>query len=85
MISMIFEGLSLKQIKKNFFGRWESDFNLVGHILLIQITGPLNFFSTNSFILIESLRIFIAASKPAIKCLKLTLETLEQGVKYVQS
>ena len=25
------------------------------------------------------------ASHPAITCLKLTIETLEQGVKYVQS
>ena len=26
-----------------------------------------------------------AASQPAIACSKLTIETLEQGVKYVQS
>ena len=26
-----------------------------------------------------------ATSQPAIKCSKLTIETLEQGVKYVQS
>ena len=25
---IIFQGLSLKQIKKGFFGRWESDFKL---------------------------------------------------------
>ena len=24
---IIFKGLSLKQIKRNFFGRWESEFN----------------------------------------------------------
>ena len=26
----------------------------------------------------------MAQTQPAIKCLKLTIETLEQGVKYVQ-
>ena len=27
---IIFTGLSLKQIKRNFFGRWESDFKVAG-------------------------------------------------------
>ena len=28
---------------------------------------------------------FLASSQPAFTCSKLTIETLEQGVKYVQS
>ena len=28
---MIFEGLSLKQIKQNFFGRWESNFKAINY------------------------------------------------------
>ena len=28
---------------------------------------------------------FVVSNQPAITCLKLTIETLEQGVKYVQS
>ena len=28
---------------------------------------------------------FVVPSQPAIACSKLTIETLEQGVKYVQS
>ena len=30
-------------------------------------------------------KLFKDISQPAIKCSKLTIETLEQGVKYVQS
>ena len=29
--SIIFKGLSLKQVKIIFIGRWESDFNLITH------------------------------------------------------
>ena len=33
----------------------------------------------------NGLRLFIILSQLAIACSKLTIETLEQGVKYVQS
>ena len=45
-------------------------------------------FATNAFINFmsyEGMRVFSAESQPAITCSKLTIETLEQGVKYVQS
>ena len=32
-----------------------------------------------------SLRLFLLTAQPAFTCSKLTIETLEQGVKYVQS
>ena len=39
-----------------------------------------NFLLKNS-----SLSLFYVKSQPAIECWKLTTETLEQGVKYIQS
>ena len=41
---------------------------------------PLGFFVTNMI-----LQKYLAPSQPAFTCSKLTIETLEQGVKYVQS
>ena len=41
-------------------------------------------FSSYSFQLIEFLSHFYKTPQPTIKCSKLTIETLEQGVKYVQ-
>ena len=40
--------------------------------------------STNSWHL-YAMRLQIVKSQPAFTCSKLTIETLEQGVKYVQS
>ena len=35
--------------------------------------------------LLDDAKILLTQSQPAITCSKLTIETLEQGVKYVQS
>ena len=35
--------------------------------------------------LLDDAKILLTQSQPAITCSKLTTETLEQGVKYVQS
>ena len=38
-----------------------------------------------NFILIQRLIMVMPNSQPAIICSKLTIETLEQGVKYIQT
>ena len=45
-----------------------------------------NFPSKNQVFSLRGIRSdYLVATKPAITCSKLTIETLEQGVKYVQS
>ena len=58
---------------------WLKDFNNFRIFTLI--------FPLNDFFIPSPGLIYIRGSttQPSIKCLKLTIETLEQGVKYVQS
>ena len=51
-------------------------------IILIEVINPKYLTSY----LISTLKIsFLLPTQPAFTCSKLTMETLEQGVKYVQS
>ena len=54
----------------------------------VQLDTSKNEKTTTKFLKVAALHPYItsqALSQPAITCSKLTLETLEQGVKYVQS
>ena len=57
---------------------------MVGNILAIDLCESLKPFERKELVSIISI-ILCNDTQPAITCSKLTIETLEQGVKYVQS
>ena len=65
-----------KKVSSSSFGSC-----LLGVKFLTKVSADLRM----SLGLLEYFDLLLSVSQPAIACSKLTIETLEQGVKYVQS
>ena len=62
------------------------DTEVIIKILLLNVCNAMkNLHFSRTFTQKEDLPIFLQNTQPAITCSKLTIERLEQGVKYVQS